>query len=81
MARNRGLMAYFGITHGVPLWALWAWKRVNCVRNIHAFDEVAATPDNNYLVCDACGLTVYIDRIETKWVDGRRLAAMRKAGK
>ena len=83
MAKVRGLSAYFGITHGVPMWALGLWRRWLCVRNVHAFDEVASSgngPGVNRLVCDACQLTVNIESIDTTLVDQRCLAALRKDG-
>ena len=38
----------------------WLWKRLNCRRNMHLWDEVWDI-DNHYLVCDACGKEVGID--------------------
>jgi len=38
----------------------WLWKRINCRRGIHLWDE-AWSPQNHYLSCDACGKTLGID--------------------
>lgn len=38
------------------------WKKFYCKQNIHLFDECLS--EEHYLHCDACGLSVYIDRIE-----------------
>lgn len=58
---------YRGYTHPVPMWALGLWKRLFCSRDMHAFDEVADAY-NNYLSCDGCGLTVFID-VDGEWKD------------
>lgn len=64
---------YTGITYSRLLdnrLALWLWRRFMCHRQQHLFDEVWAVksedyPDNHYLHCDACGLTIYIKYMET----------------
>jgi hypothetical protein len=58
---------YFGITHGVPMNKLAAWRREKCVENIHAFDEVWSV-EGHHLACDACGLSVEIAGIDTQYV-------------
>lgn len=63
---------YMGITYSRILdnrLARWLWKKLMCPRHHHLFDEVWTVksedyPDNHYLYCDACGLYVYISRIE-----------------
>ena len=59
---------YYGMTHPVPSWGLGLWHRFFCKNNMHAFDEVfslgAANDQDHYLYCDACGLTVYISKID-----------------
>ena len=44
--------------------ARWLWKRWGCAREYHLFDEIYSVENGHRLYCDACGLTVYIDRIE-----------------
>ena len=58
---------YVGITH--PLGEAVemdefckAWKQSNCAHGIHAFDEVLSD-DSHFLVCDVCGMEVYIEKI------------------
>lgn len=41
----------------------WLWKKWVCPRNIHLLDE-CESPDDHYLVCDACGLAIHIERFE-----------------
>lgn len=46
---------------------LQAWKASNCIQGIHLFDEVLSSGDKgpeHYLHCDACGVIVYIERVE-----------------
>ena len=57
---------YHGITHAVPSWLLPIWKKSFCRKNIHAFDEVGGQ-DMNYLSCDACGLMVNIESVDTTY--------------
>ena len=59
---------YEGITHVVPYRLLPLWRKVFCVRNVHAFDEVAG--GGHYLVCDACQLVVHIAAVDHHHVDG-----------
>lgn len=71
---------YFGLTHDVKNndKALDKWRKNKCSKNIHCFDEVFSPAGMSkkgepqtahYLVCDACGLMVYIDRIDTEYVE------------
>ena len=61
---------YMGITHALPLNLLSLWKWTMCRRNVHVFDEVGpGSEGSHYLVCDACQLMVYIDRIDTSYTD------------
>jgi len=57
---------YYGVTYS-KYWCkpkrLKLWRRKNCRKNMHLFDEVWTGRDH-YLVCDACGLTVHIAKIE-----------------
>jgi len=58
-------MKYYGITYPEKTEKeLKVWAKKNCVQNYHLFDEVLS--DKHYLSCDACGLVVYIEKIETK---------------
>lgn len=59
---------YEGITHVVPYRLLPLWRKFLCVRNVHAFDEVAG--GGHYLVCDACQLVVHIAAVDHRHVDG-----------
>lgn len=61
-----------GITHFCPYWALGLWRRFLCRRDMHCFDEVMSSggPRNHFLSCDACNLMVWIDDIETTYVEG-----------
>ena len=63
---------YYGITHSVPKWLLSFRKKFYCSRNIHTFDEMES-PERHILVCDACGLRVYINRIDLYDVDQKVL--------
>lgn len=63
---------YYGITRPKNI-NLKKWKRDHCRKREHLFDEVygcsisvAGDAYRHYLVCDACGLTVYISSIETQ---------------
>jgi len=62
-------MIYYGITYPKIFRgkiALYLWRRFNCRRNMHLFDEVSSNTDH-YLSCDACELEVHINRVlETK---------------
>jgi hypothetical protein len=62
---------YVGITHPISDetigeeehdMILEAWKHSNCPQGIHLFDE-CWTIDEHSLVCDACGIEVYIEKI------------------
>lgn len=63
-----------GITHVVPYRLLPLWRKVFCVRNVHAFDEVAG--GGHYLVCDACQLVVHIAAVDHHHVDGAAGASL-----
>lgn len=53
---------YRGITYPRFLYPfLNIWKRIMCPLEYHLFDEVIG--EHHYLSCDACGLSVYIERI------------------
>lgn len=57
---------YYGITYPEVLddiKILDYWRDHHCIVGWHLFDEVE-TADEHYLHCDACGLSVYIERIE-----------------
>lgn len=41
---------------------LKAWKESNCCNGIHLLDEVLSDY-NHYLICDACGMEVHIEKI------------------
>ena len=64
-----GFADYHGFTHPVPMALLPLWKRWMCKRNVHAFDEVAWAYEN-YLICDACELMVYIADVRAARGDG-----------
>lgn len=55
---------YFGITH--PIIDLEKWKEEHCSENEHVFDEIFGGGYGHALVCDACGLAVYIKSIKTE---------------
>lgn len=60
-------MTFHGITHYVPVQLTPLWRETLCRVNTHLFDEVlswATSPPEHYLHCDACGLVVYIAKIE-----------------
>jgi len=44
---------------------LWIWKKCMCKRGHHLLDECLSPPDH-YLYCDACGLSIHIDYVETE---------------
>ena len=56
---------YHGITYPKGH-SLAKWKKTKCPKNMHLFDEVTNSDREHYLVCDACGLYVYISKIETE---------------
>ena len=66
--------SYHGITHGVPDKLIMdesfclQWKKNNCSRGIHLWDEVLSDSDH-YLSCDICNLIVNIKNIDTSWVE------------
>jgi len=37
----------------------WFWKKINCKRGMHLWDEVASDADH-YLYCDACEMHINI---------------------
>lgn len=43
------------------------WNREHCRKGEHLFDECASSGVGHYLSCDACGLAVLIDRIDTTY--------------
>ena len=59
---------YIGITHPLndDLLELKefceAWKASNCLKGIHAFDEVHSL-ENHYLHCDVCEMEVHINKV------------------
>jgi len=74
----RNLAKYVGITYpGFLCWKIWwwavsrLWKRFLCSWNIHLFDEVISS--EHYLNCDACGLMVHINKVETSEEACRRI--------
>lgn len=63
---------YIGITHpingegleeGEHDLILGAWRYSLCIQNIHLWDEVLNSDGDHYLVCDACGIEVHIEKI------------------
>lgn len=44
--------------------ALKRWRITRCRKNQHLFYECLSS-DEHYLSCDACGLAVFIERIDT----------------
>ena len=63
-------MKYYGITYPSiftkkPI--KWLWRKFCCKRQWHLWDEVKSDPDH-YLVCDACQLEVFIERIDTTYL-------------
>jgi len=66
MAKDK--IKYYGITYPKMFYsrlAQWLWKKINCKRNMHLFDECSSF-DSHYLYCDACGLYVGIDYVLTE---------------
>ena len=65
---------YMGITHGVSSTMIddprfvEAWKKNRCSKGQHLWDEVWDGKDH-CLSCDVCNLLIYIDRIDTSWVE------------
>ena len=65
-------MNYRGITYFKFLqhsWIYFLWRRSFCKRDIHLLDE-AESIDAHYLVCDACGLMIYIKSISEEYMRG-----------
>lgn len=63
--KSLSYLSYVGITYSRFLQnklILWLWKKLMCPRHQHLFDEVWS-PDDWYLYCDACGLTIDIKSI------------------
>jgi len=62
-------MELIGITHKLPTyeWVLFLWRKINCSRNWHLFDEVFDSEYEHYLSCDACNLVIYIDKIDNTY--------------
>lgn len=59
---------YYGITYPKIFdnrLVKWLWKRINCKKNKHLFDETSSF-DEHYLYCDACGLYVGISYVLTE---------------
>lgn len=62
--------AYHGITYPKRFRsrrARRAWRMKHCTKNEHLFDECLSSGVGHYLSCDACGLSVYIDWIDTTY--------------
>jgi len=58
-----GGICQIGITYPkvFGLWIIrWFWKRINCKRGMHLWDEVEDDL-NHFLYCDACGKELFID--------------------
>jgi hypothetical protein len=52
------------------------WKRLLCPHHVHLFDECYSgccleeeVKNPHYLICDACGLMINIESIETTYCD------------
>jgi hypothetical protein len=64
---------YHGISHwpvNLPEWAYRLWRRVMCRQGYHLWDEVLSWHSDgkqHYLVCDACQMVVFIDRIDESY--------------
>jgi hypothetical protein len=58
------------ITHKLPEFLMPLWKKTLCKIGWHLFDEVQSF-DEHYLVCDACQMIIYIDRISMRWMNER----------
>ena len=66
-------MNYYGLTYPKMFrfrLCLWVWKKINCSRKMHLFDEVGTT-EQHYLNCDACNLIVNITTISEEYTDGK----------
>lgn len=70
-------MNYWGITYPhVFRFRLirWVWKKINCKRGMHLFDEVQNTSvyisqeDEHYLTCDACNLIINVTTIDRSYI-------------
>lgn len=62
------MKGYRGISYPAILgrWPIFnLWKKFMCPRNYHLFDE-CLSDDDHYLVCDACDLSIVIERIEER---------------
>lgn len=76
-------MKYLGITHFIPNFLqhvniiYWLWLKVMCPRNIHLLNE-CETLDDHRLVCDACQLTVHIERFGFEYVDIKLLQTWKR---
>ena len=46
----------------------WLFKKYFCKKGIHLLDECLS--DEHYLHCDACGLIIYIEKIEKEMIIG-----------
>ncbi len=72
MKYNKELHVYYGFTHiPIPHFLYKLWKKFLCKRHIHLFDEVLGTGTDgweHFLVCDACQLMIYIDKIDETYV-------------
>ena len=65
---------YIGITYPKlfrNFLCLWLCKKLFCKRHRHLLDEVWSPPDH-YLVCDACGLIIYIKNVDFKYCSRRK---------
>lgn len=57
---------YHGITYLFPFqweWLQNLWKKFLCSRGYHLLDECLS--DDHYLFCDACDMSIFIEKIET----------------
>lgn len=69
MSRYHGITYPFSTLHWVWMWELIyrVWRRLCCPHGWHLLDECVASGNNgseHTLDCDACGLTVWIERID-----------------
>jgi hypothetical protein len=60
-------MRYRGITYPFgPIfrwnWMYNLWKKYMCPHGMHLLDECES--NEHYLICDACGLIIHIDRFD-----------------
>lgn len=71
--RHSASFPYHGITHPVRgEWLHWLWRRLCCSREWHLFDEVSSSDGGWSLDCDACGLVVNIESVDSTYrEDGR----------